>query len=79
MQALSPSAFSSRAARRSCARNAERLRSQLLGTPKRAVRDLAKCSAQQIVSGVWCVSALHSAPEGNRDARAGSLELGFDV
>lgn len=55
MQALSftsasGSAFSSRAARRNCVRNAERLRSQLLGLPKRSVRGHAKCNAQQIVS-----------------------------
>lgn len=51
MQAAAPtSAPSSRAARRFCARNAERLRSRVLNVPQRPVRGLAKCSATQIVS-----------------------------
>lgn len=48
----SSSAVSSRAARRFCARNAERLRSRVLGVPQRPVRGLAKCSAQAIVSAL---------------------------
>lgn len=51
MQATVPSSsLSSRAARRFCARNAERLRSRVLNVPQRPVRGLAKCSAQAIVS-----------------------------
>ena len=64
----SPQQLGSRAARRSCARNAERLRAHLLGAPKRGVRDLAKCSAQQIVScfgGAVCAQARALQPEGS--------------
>lgn len=53
MQATSSTSLagSSRTARRTYAKNAERLRSVVLGVPKRPVRGLAKCNAQQIVSG----------------------------
>lgn len=59
MQAALPSsALSSRAARRFCARNAERLRARVLNVPQRPVRGLAKCSAQAIVSDCLWPSTL---------------------
>lgn len=55
---LKSSQAESRAARRTYARNAERLRSSILGVPRRAVRDLTRCSAQQQVCRIvdlWCL------------------------
>lgn len=54
--------MSSRAARRFCARNAERLRARVLNVPQRPVRGLSKCSAQQIVSGLCGVEAVAALP-----------------
>lgn len=48
---LKPNALASRAGRKAFARNAETLRSQLLGLPKRSSRTTARFSAKQNVSG----------------------------
>ena len=53
---VKPDAIVSRQASRSIARNAERLRSCVLGVPKRAVRGVQRCSAMDAVSG--CVEQI---------------------
>jgi hypothetical protein len=49
---MNTAALNSRAVRRTCARNAERIRSQLLGEPRRPVRVLAQQNATDIVSEI---------------------------
>jgi hypothetical protein len=50
---LATRGLSSRPARRFAARNAERLRSAVLGVPARPVRGSPRCSAAQMVRDGW--------------------------